>query len=380
LAWSLWYEARDGKAVRVKDLQRLAGRLQSMKLALEGVAEWTRGLYADITCALTASQQRPQRHQMVLHLREPALSDLNFWAYRLGKQNGLAINDSGSEMRVTVTVHSDASDVGYGAHCGVEGSEVSGNLPVEMLGCSSTAREIKGVMMAAERMAEQLEGQRVRICMDSYPAIRNFINGGGPKEDLNAMVKEWWIWCKVRRVTPLYLWIPREDNSLADELSKQAALTPALKPEAEQAVRKWLTTLGEPGMDRNHWLQTRVQCPLFDRIAIRVQEMRRSRRPACIVVPTWRSAVWRAELHAYSTLIPARPSTPIAAQRRRPARCPWHGACVSAVVDRALSCVARCVWSAVCVDALGAVSVGGLYVRFSSPKESMPALATGTDI
>jgi hypothetical protein len=132
----------------------------------------------------------------------------------------------------------DASDVGYGAHRGVEGSEISGNLPEEMLGRSSTAREIKGVMMAAERMAAALDGQRVRICMDSYLAIRNFINGGGPKEDLNALVKEWWIWCKARRVTPLYKWIPREDNTLADELSKQAALTHALKPEAEQAVRK----------------------------------------------------------------------------------------------------------------------------------------------
>jgi hypothetical protein len=99
---------------------------------------------------------------------------------------------------------------------------------------------------------------------------------GGPKEDLNALVKEWWIWRNPRRVTPLYKWIPREDNTLADELSKQAALTHALKPDAEQAVRTWLTRLGEPGIDRNHWLQTRVQCPLFDRIEIRVQEMRRA--------------------------------------------------------------------------------------------------------
>jgi hypothetical protein len=123
---------------------------------------------------------------------------------------------------------------------------------------------------------------------------------GGPKEDLNALVKEWWIWRKARRVTPLYKWIPREDNTLADELSKQAALAHALKPDAEQAVRKWLTRLGEPGIDRNHWLQTRVQCPLFDRIAIRVQEMRRARTPACIVVPRWPSAAWRPELLSYS--------------------------------------------------------------------------------
>jgi hypothetical protein len=97
LAWSVWYDPPDGKAVRVKDLQRLTGRLQSMKLALEGVAEWTRGLYADITCASKASQQR-LHSQQTTQLREVALSDLNFWANRLGKQNGLPINDGDSEV------------------------------------------------------------------------------------------------------------------------------------------------------------------------------------------------------------------------------------------------------------------------------------------
>jgi hypothetical protein len=89
---------------------------------------------------LEASQQRLHRHQTT-QLREAALSDLNFWANRLGKPNGLPINDGGSEVRVTVTMSTDASGVGYGAHCGVEGSEISGNLLEEMLGRSSTARD-----------------------------------------------------------------------------------------------------------------------------------------------------------------------------------------------------------------------------------------------
>jgi hypothetical protein len=79
------------------------------------------------------------------------------------------------------------------------------------------------VMLAANQMIGELRGRRVRICMDSYPAIRNFINGGGSKQDLNALVKEWWVWCRMNRITPLYKWIPREENTLADELSKIAA-------------------------------------------------------------------------------------------------------------------------------------------------------------
>jgi len=38
VAWTIWYAARDGEQVMVRDLQKLTGRLQSMKLAIEGVA------------------------------------------------------------------------------------------------------------------------------------------------------------------------------------------------------------------------------------------------------------------------------------------------------------------------------------------------------
>ena len=119
LAWTMWFSARDGLPVRLKDLQRLAGRLQSMRLALEGVAVWTRGLYGDITLGLRECGQAEEHARgKVLYLREDALADINFWAYRLGKQNGLPINDGGGEVMFSVQVFTDASDVGYGAHCG----------------------------------------------------------------------------------------------------------------------------------------------------------------------------------------------------------------------------------------------------------------------
>ena len=54
--------------------------------------------------------------------------------------------------------------------------------------------------------------------MDSYPAIQNMIKGGGPIQELNDKVREWWIWCRVNKVHALYQWIPREENKEADEL------------------------------------------------------------------------------------------------------------------------------------------------------------------
>lgn len=302
LAWLLWFAARDGNMVRVKDLQRLTGRLQSMKLALEGVAVWTRGLYADIARALGSIPEGDFPPQdFATHLREKALEDLNFWAYRLGKQNGLPIRDPTQEAHVTI--YCDASDVGWGAHAEHGGQRVGegeGRLPREVLGESSTARELRGLLLATSEMADTLRGRNVRVRMDSLPAIRNLINGGGPVEQLSDMVREWWIWCKAHKVTPLYEWIPREQNTGADELSKRQAEGFDMQPGVERTVREWLVSLGEPGITSNHWLQTAVQTPKLDHVQVRIEEMIRARRPACILVPAWRGATWWPMLKQFS--------------------------------------------------------------------------------
>ena len=293
LAWKLWYAARDGQPVLLNDLQKLTGRLQSMKLAIEGVAVWTRGIYADIAWSLERTAQKPPRGFSTL-LRYNALADLNFWALRLGKQNGLPINDEGTEVHLTM--HTDASDVGWGAHTDVAGSATAGELPLAVLGSSSTAREIAGVLEAAARMVAPLRGRRVRLCMDSLPAICNFVNGGGPVEELNALVKQWWVWCRRHSVTPLYHWVRREQNQHADDLSKEAAAAFTLRLDAEMSIRAWLDDSGLPGTHRQQYARTRVIAPRLDTIGIRIQEMQRARTPACIVVPKWTSAPWRVHL------------------------------------------------------------------------------------
>lgn len=189
------------------------------------------------------------------------------WAMRLGKQNGLPIQDTGSEVHVQM--NTDASDVGYGAHTDVPGSEIAGELPPEVLGSSSTAREIMGVILAAERLEPQLKGRRVRICMDSLPAICNFINGGGPVEQLNLLVQRWWMWCHQRKVTPLYHWIRRELNTVADTLSKESAKLHTLHLVAEIRIREWLDKLGLKGTQATAYTRVRVITPHFDSVVVR---------------------------------------------------------------------------------------------------------------
>jgi hypothetical protein len=300
LAWKLWFAARDGEPVAVIDLQRLTGRLQSMKLALEGVGVWTRGIYLDLARANDAAQAAGGylSGKTRLRLSGRALEDLNFWAYRLGKQNGLAIRDEGAEVHLTLRC--DASDVGWGAHSDDQRLAVAGELPVGVLGESSTARELAGVVLMAWQLAESLRNQRICLRMDSLPAIRNLINGGGPVAQLNDLVREWWCWCKEFGVQPRYEWIPREQNQTADDLSKLAAASLTLPAAIEADIRTWLEAQGQPGIHAAYWRRTRLHTPHFDKVAVRLAEMRRARQPGCIVVPRWTGQTWWPNLLAAS--------------------------------------------------------------------------------
>jgi hypothetical protein len=311
LAWSIWYQARDGQQVLLKDLQRLTGVLHSIKLAVEGVSVWTRGVYADQTECVRNWQQAGQSYapkHARTHLSVVAMEDVWFWATRLSdpaRYNGQPIDGPG--VTAEVIVHSDAGDLGYGMHARVEAGQseptwtAHGVLADSMLGESSTAREISGLMAAAAQQVQRLRGKRVRFVMDSYPAMRNLTRGGGPVAQLNELVRQWWRWCKQHGVQPSFEWVPRERNTLADELSKVVAATLELRPGVEARVRQWLQKCGVPGVRVATWERTQVYTPRWDCICYRVQELLRRREPACIIVPSWGGAAWTALLRNNST-------------------------------------------------------------------------------
>src|SRR5690606_2113301 len=116
--------------------------------------------------------------------------------------NGLAI--SSREAQVEVLLWSDASDGGWGGEAvGVQvGSEAAsastatqlgyqptgevstmlyGSLPRGEIASSSTRRELVGLLELVRTPAilSQVRGKRVKVFMDSIPALRNLINGGG---------------------------------------------------------------------------------------------------------------------------------------------------------------------------------------------------------
>ena len=124
------------------------------------------------------------------------MTDVWFWALRMSKTwfNGQPMR--GARNEVQVTIQSDASDVGWGAHSedGPEGGWQSERRAAprhaggELDGAGDHGTDAGGGRRRRRSCAERT----CDIRMDSYPAIRNLVNGGGPVEVLNDLVREWW--------------------------------------------------------------------------------------------------------------------------------------------------------------------------------------------
>ena len=134
------------------------------------------------------------------------------------------------------SVFIDASECGYGGKFAF--TNFYGPLPEALIGKSSTLRELVAVETVLQKTLDngiQLP-KRLLLCLDSNCAVRNLEKGGGPIKDLCDIVKRIFILCELIGTEIFPLWIPRDLNTEADELSKRVAKTWILRKSANQAL------------------------------------------------------------------------------------------------------------------------------------------------
>ena len=160
----LTYLVADASAHTRENIRELAGLLVSLDLAVPGVRAWTRALYRAIGSGPS--------HEL-LTLDTDALEELRFlethvplWAPR-----GLPIFSDVAD----VSAHSDAGDFGIGGHAVSGNTKISleDTLPSDLIGTSSTLRELYALHQLVIRNLDAFQGKRVRFFMDSTAAVRN---------------------------------------------------------------------------------------------------------------------------------------------------------------------------------------------------------------
>jgi hypothetical protein len=138
-----------------------------------------------------------------------SIEELTFWDQNLLLVNGSPLRDPIQ----SVTLRVDAGECGFGGKS--EFGEYAAALPAELIGQSSTKRELYGLIETASAMVKSLQNRHVLIEMDSFAAIRNLVKGGGPKPelcDLDDVVQT--------KQHHMLLPLDTEENKEADRLSK----------------------------------------------------------------------------------------------------------------------------------------------------------------
>ena len=201
------------RRVQARKLASVTGTVLSMHLSWGPVTQlYTRHLYALIDTVVSLN--------CWVVLTEEAENELLFWQglSRLRFEGDIWPPTGG----VSVRMASDASDFGWGGHT-MQGAPEYAREYFSAEECveSSTYRELLGVFRCVKSMLHLCAGKFVVFQVDARNLL-GIVNRGSPRLKLNELARELF-WFGVEHGISLSVkWVPREENSLADELSKLA--------------------------------------------------------------------------------------------------------------------------------------------------------------
>ena len=265
------------KIILEKEIQKLTGTIREMSLAIRPASAWTR----EMNRCVAQGEARYEKYiatnietKRIIKLKE----ELIFWR-KIDEYNGASIANPTHEIQVNV----DSGEQGYGGKIGTK--LFMGNIPTEYIGTSSTARELRGLTLLTEQIAEMIKGKRVRFLMDSQPAVANLTKGGGTKADLNEIIKIWGAICEKNKIEAQYEWVPREENTEADMMSKSNEF------EVDIANMSIGGRQNATMFALKHGIKI-FETPKYNAISHRIKDAMTDGEKIAIIVPEWHAQIW----------------------------------------------------------------------------------------
>ena len=221
--------------ITAKCLAQVTGRIVSMSKAIgSSVYLHTRHMYYAI--------ESRQSWDSIISCSPKLMEELHFWDTNVDTLNGTKLFDSPQSF--DSVVYSDASGHGYGGYI-ISGKErliCQGQWASDEKSKSSTWRELKAVHNMLLSAGSALQGYNIQWHTDNQNITR-IIHRGSMKTDLEALVEDIVHLCAKYHIIVTPIWIPREENQLADYLSK---LTDVDDWGIQPHIFQWITTLWGP--------------------------------------------------------------------------------------------------------------------------------------
>ena len=158
-------------------------------------------------------------------ITDEARNELLFW-------NGLSYESFtspiwaptiGNAVRL-VRIASDASDRGWGAHTLSGPSDIAHEFfSAEECSESSTYRELLGVFRSLQSFIDRCRNSFVVYQVDSMNLL-SIVNRGSRSEPINLVARDLYWYCLSNGITLQLEWVPRDQNQIADAISKMYVL------------------------------------------------------------------------------------------------------------------------------------------------------------
>ena len=201
--------------VPVRTLARLTGMLASMGNVLGPITRLqTRALHALISATAEVSWDA------YTPLSTTAFAEVRFWADEFHRFHGQPIWQQ--HPQPIMLVLSDASDTGWGCHCPAFPDMVArGVWPIDgaLKNSSSTQRELSAVKFALQSLIKPLSNRAVCWASDNQNVTRILMHGSRIPH-LHRDALDIFSLCQENRVRLNVTWVPREENQMADTLSR----------------------------------------------------------------------------------------------------------------------------------------------------------------
>ena len=252
-----------GERLQSQDVRRLTGQVLSFSLAIPCVRVWTRSLYAFM----------PEEGDCLLLAGPDQIEELEMLDRVVVERNGNPIRC----REFSDTVKLDAGETGAGGHLLGGDLSFSEALPDHLIGTSSTRREMQGFAMFLEAEGATLAGRRVRFMFDSAASVCILVKGGSRVPVLTRLTKDIFLLLQRHCIDPVYEWTPRENNVLADKLSKRFD-------------QSWQLTRGSTRLVQNTWPNIPISLVRFNTISNWLES--RGPGPAVLIAPFWPAQRW----------------------------------------------------------------------------------------
>ena len=196
---------------KIREVAHVIGLLVSCELAVPYGALFRRAVELEKTLALA---ENSNNFEARMFLSERAKAGLNWWHANL-RHSSAPIH----RPKPDFIVESDASNLGWGAHC--NGQILGGKcLPTEA-SLHINYLELKACFFALKSLFSHRRNIHIHLKSDNTTVV-SYIQfyGGSHSAQLNELAREIWLWCLAREIWLSVSYLPGADNVNADYASR----------------------------------------------------------------------------------------------------------------------------------------------------------------